>query len=99
MAIPISSPTSTAEAKQAFVSAYERPGYADPWDAVEDYERVQRAAARHPNKGSSALSSIVDLPRGRIRSWADGDGMPDYYHGLQTALENSWIVDEWDDTA
>ena len=76
---------------KAFVRTYDNPSYADPWDAIEDYERVQRAAARHPEKGSSALSRIVDLPRGRIRSWVDAEGMPDAYRGLQVALDRGWL--------
>lgn len=91
----LDTPTDTEAAKKALVRTYDNPSYADPWDAVRDYERVQAAAAKHPSKGSSALSSVVKLPRNRIRSWVDGDGKPDCYRGLQTALDRGWIIDSW----
>jgi hypothetical protein len=90
----LENPTDTAAAKRALVRTYNPPAYADPWDCVEDFERVQEAAAKHPNKGSAALASVVELPRGRIRPWLDG-GRPDCYRGLQTALSNGWILEEW----
>jgi hypothetical protein len=58
----LTNPTDTAAAKRALVRTYSLPAYADPWDCVEDFERVQQAAAKHPNKGSVALSSVVDFP-------------------------------------
>lgn len=78
-----------------FIRTYSPPTYEDPVDAVEDYERVKEYTAAHPQKKSHAVSNSIDLPRERIRSWVDGDGMPDCYRGLQTALSNDWIVEEW----
>jgi hypothetical protein len=83
--------------KSQFINTYDPPSYEDSTDLVRDYERVQKKAAAHPNKGSGALSSMVDLPRERIRTWVDSDGMPDCYRGLQTALSNGWIIDGWDE--
>lgn len=91
----LESPTDTDAAKKALVRTYRSPSYADPWDAVLDYERVQTAAAKHPAKKSSALSRVVNLPRQRIRAWVDGDGTPDCYRSLQTALDRGWIIDSW----
>jgi hypothetical protein len=88
-------PTDASAAKRALVRTYNTPKYNDPWDSVQDYERVQEASGKHPNKKSGALSRIVELPRGRIRAWVDGDGMPDCYRGLQAALEHGWILDSW----
>lgn len=53
--------------------------------------------AGHPDKASSALSSEVDFPRGRIRPWVDGDSKPDCLRGLETAQEHGWILDTRDD--
>lgn len=92
--ILLDTPTDTAAAKRALVRTYNTPAYADPWDCVEDFERVQRAAAENSNKGSAALASVVDLPRSRIRPWLEGS-RPDCYRGLQTAIEHGWILDEW----
>ncbi|WP_336135550.1 hypothetical protein [Natronomonas amylolytica] len=94
----LADPTDSTGAKKALVRTYDPPGYADPWDCVQDYERVQRAAAEHPNKGSQALSSVVELPRSRIRPWLDG-AQPDCYRGLQTALNRGWILDSWSSDA
>jgi hypothetical protein len=95
----LANPTDTAAAKRALVRTYNPPAYADPWDCVEDFERVQQEAAKHPNKGSAALASVVDLPRGRIRPWMEG-ARPDCYRGLQVALEHDWLLESWDsDTA
>lgn len=72
---------------------YEHPSYDDPYDAVRDYRRVQRAAANHPNKGSQALSTVVGLPRGRIRGWVDDDAsaMPDAARAISVAQNNGWL--------
>lgn len=72
---------------------YAHPSYADPWGAVEDYRRVQQAAADHPSKGSQALSSIIELPRSRIRGWVDDDGpsMPDAARAVSVAESNGWL--------
>lgn len=91
----LESPTDTDATKKAVVRTYNSLSYADPLDAVQDYERVQAAAVKHPNKGSAALRSIVNLPRFRIRSWVDSDGVPDCYRGLQTTLAHHWIIDNW----
>jgi hypothetical protein len=95
----LENPTDTAAAKRALVRTYNPRSYADPWDCVEDFERVQRESAKHPNKGSGALSSVVELPRSRIRPWMEGS-RPDCYRGLQAALSNDWVLESWDnDTA
>ena len=92
----LANPVRSNQLRKAFARTYNHPTYDDPHDAMQDYERVQKKAAAHPNKGSSALSSIVELPRGRIRSWIDGDGMPDCYRGLQVVQSNNWIIDSWE---
>lgn len=95
----LSTPTDPDTAKRELVRTYDPPGYADPWECVEDFDRVQRYTAEHPNQGSQAVSTALDLPRGRIRGWVESDGRPDCYRGLQTALVNDWIVDDWTETA
>jgi hypothetical protein len=95
----LSNPTDRQTAAQELVRTYSPPSYADPWECIQDYERVQRYTAEHPNQGSQAVSTAVDLPRSRIRSWVDSDGQPDCYRGLQAARDREWLVDEWTDTA
>ncbi|SFR99959.1 hypothetical protein SAMN05216559_2287 [Halomicrobium zhouii] len=50
-----------------------------------------QAAAEHPNKKSSALSSVVKLPRYQIETWVDDDGKPDVGRGVETARERGWL--------
>jgi len=69
---------------------YNHPSYEDPYDAVKDYNRVIEASAKHPNKGSAALSKVVELPRSRIRAWVDDDGMPDAARGIMLAQRHGW---------
>lgn len=75
----------------ALARTYNHPSYEDPYEAVQDYNRVVAAAAEHPNKGSTALSSLVELPRGRIRAWVDDDGMPDAARGVMLARRHGWV--------
>jgi len=75
---------------------YQTPSYADPWDAVEDYQRTLEYAADHPNKGSQALSTALELPRGRIRTWVDDGGRPDVVRGVQIAEGNGWLTGDYD---
>lgn len=83
----------TDDIERWFAHTYDHPSYDDAYDAVIDYRRVQRAAATHPNKGSSALSNIVELPRGRIRGWVDddADSMPDVVRGIYIAQNKGWL--------
>jgi len=81
--------------REKFIRTYNSPSYDDPLRAIEEYEQVLKYTAKHPNKGSHAVSSALNLPRGRIRSWVDDDGMPDCYRGLQTVLSQGWALEQW----
>jgi hypothetical protein len=86
---------STASAiTKRLARTYETPSYADPWDAVEDYQRVIEYAADHPNRGSQAIATALELPRSRIRPWLDG-GRPDVVRGIQTAEDRGWLVEDY----
>jgi hypothetical protein len=91
----LSNPTDRETAAHELVRTYSPPSYADPWECIQDYERVQRYTAEHPKQASQAISTAGYLPRSRIRSWVDSDGRPDCYRGLQTARENGWLVEYW----
>lgn len=64
--------------------------YPDPWEKVEDYQRVQAYTAEHPNAGRTAVGTALDLPPGRVRPWLDG-GQPDPVRGIETASANGWL--------
>lgn len=83
--------------EQELARTYNTPSYADPAEAVEDYRRVLEYASKHPSKGSSAISSALDLPRGRIRSWVDDGGAPDAVNAIDTARDYGWLEAGYDD--
>ncbi|WP_137289044.1 hypothetical protein [Natronorubrum halophilum] len=70
---------------------YDGGAYSDPWAAVLDYQAVVRYASQHPNKGSSAISSALEIPRGRVRGWTDDNRKPDAVRGIETAREHDWL--------
>jgi hypothetical protein len=67
-------------------------GYApDPWERVTEYQRVLEYTADHPNKGSTAVATALELPRGRIRPWMDSGARPDPVRAIQTAEAHGWL--------
>ncbi|WP_435346043.1 hypothetical protein [Haloarchaeobius sp. HRN-SO-5] len=62
-----------------------------PWERVQQYREVKSYASRHPDKGSSAVASALELPRGRIRSWVDSDGKPDPVRAIDRARKHGWL--------
>lgn len=76
-----------SDVKISFCQIYNPRNYQNICDLIKDYESVQNIL-QEPRKGPSAVLNALNLPRGRILSWVDGDGMPDCYRGLQTALSN-----------
>ncbi|RDZ63875.1 hypothetical protein C5B90_12245 [Haloferax sp. Atlit-12N] len=65
---------------------------ADPWEYVLQYRETLDYAAANPNKGSTAVSTALGLPRSRVREWMDGS-VPDVVRGLNTAIERGWVPD------
>ncbi|WP_435364548.1 hypothetical protein [Haloarchaeobius sp. DYHT-AS-18] len=61
------------------------------WDRVEEYREVMSYASKHPNKGSSAISTALEVPRGRIRPWLDSDSKPDPVNAIDHAHELGWL--------
>lgn len=64
--------------------------YADPWEKVLDYRRVQQYAAKHPDAGRTRVGNVLELPPSRVRGWLNG-GQPDPVRGISTALEHGWL--------
>ncbi|WP_123619585.1 hypothetical protein [Halorubrum sp. CSM-61] len=69
--------------------------YPDPWDKVEDYQRVQAYAAENPNAGRTAVGNALELPPERVRGWLNG-GKPDPVRGIETASANGWLDPDCD---
>ncbi|MCU4972922.1 hypothetical protein OB955_09220 [Halobacteria archaeon AArc-m2/3/4] len=70
---------------------YNTPAYDDPYAAVMDYQAVMRYASEHPNKGSGAISSALEIPRGRIRPWLESGSKPDPARAIDVARELGWL--------
>ncbi|WP_138006547.1 hypothetical protein [Halalkalirubrum salinum] len=73
------------------IATYDPVSDVDPREAVAQYRRVMKYTHRHPDKGSSAVSTAVELPRGRIRSWVDSGGKPDAVRAIETAASLGWL--------
>lgn len=67
----------------------------DPWERVEDYRLYLDYAAEHPNRGSSAAASALELPRGRVRAWMNGS-KPDPVRAVEIAERNDWLDLDWE---
>lgn len=77
---------------QDLAATYNTPNYDEPWTAVEDYHDVLDYTAAHPDAGSTAVATALNLPRSRIRPWMNGS-RPDAVHGIQTAHDHHWLAD------
>jgi len=58
-------------------------------DAVADFERYRREWGSS-ELGSQAVSTRMELPRGRIRAWQEGS-KPDVVRGIETARKHGWL--------
>ncbi|SEH14666.1 hypothetical protein SAMN04487967_1711 [Natronorubrum sediminis] len=77
--------------ERALARTYSSPSYSDAYETVEEYRRVMSYASRYPNKGSSAVASNFDLPRGRVRPWIEHTSIPDPVRAIDTAREYGWL--------
>ena len=96
----VADPTDSAAVRAAVVATYGTASEtADSTTLVAQYERVRDYCAAHPEQGSGAVASALDLPRGRIRSWVDGDGRPDAVRGLDRLTARGWLHHAWADAS
>ncbi|MFC7134319.1 MULTISPECIES: hypothetical protein [Salinibaculum] len=85
------------EISKHLAATYAGGRYDDPWGRVQEYQRVLEYTAEHPNKGSAAVASALDLPRSRIRPWMESDSRPDPVRAIQTAEDYGWLDLSWND--
>ena len=78
---------------------YSGRAYEDPWDIVDDYQRVLEYTGRNPNASASRVASALSLPRGRVRPWIDEGAIPHPVRGIQTAESHDWVPLTEDDDA
>lgn len=86
----VSTDDSTERTQRAIALARTYGSDHDGWERVEEYQRVQRWRAKHPDRASGAASTALELPRGRIRPWFGG-AKPDPVHAVETAEMNGWL--------
>lgn len=60
------------------------------WQRVQEYQRVLEYRGEHPNAGSQAVATALELPRSRIRPWFDG-ARPDPVYAIDTTETNGWL--------
>ncbi|MFB6127694.1 MAG: hypothetical protein ABEJ79_10440 [Halolamina sp.] len=69
---------------------YDPPTYADPTEQLQNYDRVQEYASRHPNAGRTKVGNALDLPASRVRGWMNGV-MPDAVRAVDAARDQGWV--------
>lgn len=94
----VADPTDSAAVRDAVIDTYGSSSDLPSAALVAQYNRVQEYCAEHPTMGSSAVATALELPRGRIRSWVDGDGRPDAIRGIERLDDRGWLHHEWGDT-
>ncbi len=78
--------------QKALARTYDPPNRVDPWDGVELYRESQT----YPDDwGSRKVARRMDVSRGEISRWVDGDSKPDAVHAIDFARRNGWFEDGW----
>lgn len=75
---------------QALANTYVTLGDRSGWDRCQEYQHVIEYCGDHPNAGSQAVATALEIPRGRLRPWLNG-AKPDPIHALDTAETNDWL--------
>lgn len=75
---------------RSLAHTYAHQSYANSWNAVKDYRRVQQYAADHPNAGRVKVGNALELPPSRVRGWLN-DSQPDAVRGIHTAVDHGWL--------
>ncbi|MFP8952405.1 hypothetical protein ACLI4Z_05435 [Natrialbaceae archaeon A-arb3/5] len=75
---------------KSLAATYDGGTYEDAWSAVDQYRRATEYASTH-DAGSAATATALDLPRGQLRAWIDGDGKPDVVRGIEAARDYGWL--------
>ena len=84
-------PPATLVSPPDLARTYDARAYSDPWEIVEDYQRVLEYTGRKPNVGSQHAASALDLPRGRIRPWMEEGAIPRPVRGIQRVERREWV--------
>jgi hypothetical protein len=88
--VPTQSLPDSDTRERRLAATYTTTSDATVWELVEQYHHVREYAAEHPQKGSTAVATALELPRSRIRPWLDGS-MPDAARAITTAAGKGWL--------
>lgn len=88
-------PAEENDLAKALANTYCPKSAATGWDRVQEYRRTIRYTAKHSDKGSSAVASALELPRGRIRPWMEDGSLPDPVRAIQVADMHGWLTRDW----
>lgn len=81
--------------EKALARTYDPPNTVDTWERVERYQESQR----YPDDwGSRKVARRMDVSRGEISRWVDGDSKPDAARAVEIARDNDWTASTWTPT-
>ncbi|WP_153952748.1 hypothetical protein [Halosegnis longus] len=83
--------------ERRLANTYADRGGQTGWERVEDYREIRRYCAEHPNDGSQAVATAMDMKRGRIRGWVDATSRPEPAHAIEVADQHGWLDCELSD--
>ncbi|RQG87042.1 hypothetical protein EA462_15490 [Natrarchaeobius halalkaliphilus] len=83
--------------EKTLAATYDGGYHENSWEVVKQYRKAIKYASKH-NAGSSATASALEIPRGRLRTWIDGDGKPDPVRGIETARDYGWLECSYEDS-
>lgn len=63
----------------------------DGWERVREFRRVREFVDGRPDVGSGVVAARLDLPRGRVRPWVEGESRPDPVRAVQRAWDLDWL--------
>lgn len=69
----------------------------EAWNRVGEYREVLAYTADHPNKGSHAVSTALELPRSRIRPWMEDGAKPEPVRAIEIAEAHGWLDLRWEE--
>lgn len=82
--------------EREIANTYASHSQATAYQRVLLYRKAQRAKLRHPEKGSTALASELEVNRNAIRAWIDGDSVPSSVRAIQAADRHGWLALDYD---
>lgn len=85
--------------ERELANTYASRSYDTAYQRVLLYRKVQRAKTRHPEKGSHALATKLEVDRNAIREWVDGESVPTPVRAIQIADRHGWLAIDYDSPA